>query len=86
MAGPLSGMPAGDDGEQLMNFPDNAVMQAIYWLLNTPGVGAVIVLLVGGGATVFFAGLLRWIQLGSKAPELETYSYPTPALLHSHEK
>lgn len=69
-----------------MNFPDNAFMQAVYWFLNTPGVGAVIVLLVGGGATILFAALLRWIQLGSKVSEVETYTYPTSTLMHGHEK
>ncbi len=67
-----------------MNFPlDNPVMQFLYWLVNTPGIGGVIAMLLGGGSILAYALMLNWIKKGGDIREdLETYVYPTPALHH----
>lgn len=68
-----------------MNFPmESPVFQFLYWLVNTAGMGGIVVLLVGGGSMLAYALTLRWIALGGQTEDRETYSYPTPAL-HPHE-
>jgi len=68
-----------------MNFPmELLIFQFFYWLVNTPGLGGIVVAMVGGGSVLAYALTLRWIQLGARADEKETYAYPTPAL-HQHE-
>lgn len=67
-----------------MNFPmEYPLMRFLYWLINTPGIGGVIVGLVGTGSMVAYSLTLFWIKQGGDAEELEAYAYPTPAL-HSH--
>ncbi len=66
-----------------MNFPDTALFLFLYRLINTPGIGGLVVVLVGGGVLLSVALALRWIIQGGKADELEAYVYPTPAL-HKH--
>lgn len=67
-----------------MNFPmDQAVFQFFYWLVNTPGLGSVAAGLAAVGSVLAYGLVLRWIVLGGRAPEAETYSYPTPAW-HAH--
>lgn len=69
-----------------MNFPmELLIFQFFYWLVNTPGIGGVAVALVGGGSVLAYALTLRWIHLGAKVEEKETYAYPTPALHHPEE-
>lgn len=66
-----------------MNFPQNsAILQFLYWLVNTPGVGggAVIALIVVAVAAC--AAALRWVMRGGQADEPVSYSYPTSALHH----
>ena len=68
-----------------MNFPmDNPLFQFFYWLVNTAGLGGIVVGLVGGGSLLAYALTLRWIYKGRHSDEVETYAYPTPAL-HHHE-
>ncbi|MFZ0545025.1 MAG: hypothetical protein WAM60_06290 [Candidatus Promineifilaceae bacterium] len=69
-----------------MNIPfDNPVIQFLYWLLNTPGLGGIAVLLVGSGSILAYGLTLRWIKTGGELAEVETFAYPTPALTHSQE-
>lgn len=63
-----------------MNFPlHNPIFQFFYWLVNTPGVGGVVVALAGGGSLLAYGLTLRRIR-AAKDEGNETYSYPTPAL------
>lgn len=66
-----------------MNFPDTALFSFLYRLINTPGIGGLAVVLVGGGMLLSVGLALRWIVQGGKADEPEAYVYPTPAL-HQH--
>jgi hypothetical protein len=67
-----------------MNFPmDNPIFQFFYWLMNTPGVGGVIVILLVAASILIYAGVLFWISRGGQADEPETYAYPT-STLHQH--
>jgi hypothetical protein len=67
-----------------MNFPlENPIFQFFYWLMNTPGVGGVIVILIVAASILIYAAALVWIRRGSLADEPETYAYPTSAL-HQH--
>jgi len=69
-----------------VNFPiTQPIFQFFYWLVNTPGLGGVVILLLilGVALTVFLT--LHWIGAGSQAKETETYSYPTPSLSHPDE-
>lgn len=46
-----------------MNFPlEQPIFQFFYWLVNTPGMGAVIIALVVGTAILLFIATLRWIH------------------------
>ncbi len=67
-----------------MHFPlDNPIFQFFFWLVDTPGVGSLVVGLIVI-IWVFAAGsTLRWIARGAQADEPEEYAYPTPAL-HKH--
>lgn len=64
---------------------DNPVLQFLYWLLHTPGLGGIAVILVGGGSILAYSLTLFWIRSGREANDLDTYSYPTPTLIHPHE-
>lgn len=62
-----------------MNFPmEYPVFQFFYWLVNTAGLGGIVVALLGGGSVLAYALTLRWIR--SAADERDTYAYPTPGL------
>lgn len=66
-----------------MNFPlDNPIFQFFYWLMNTPGIGGVVVILIVATSVLIYAGALLWIRRGGQADEPETYAYPTPTLHH----
>lgn len=67
-----------------MNFPESPLFEFLYWLINTPPIGGIVVGLVGGGSLLAYGLTLRWIARGREADEQETYAYPTPAL-HKHE-
>ncbi len=67
-----------------MNFPlENPIFQFLYWLVNTAGLGGLVVALIVIISVSAYGGALRWIARGAQADELETYAYPTPAL-HDH--
>ena len=64
-----------------MNFPMlQPIYQFFYWLVNTAGLGGVVLLLLIPGAALAAIWTLSWIRDGSQAKESETYSYPTPTL------
>jgi len=68
-----------------MNFPmDNPIFQFLYWLINTPGLGSLGVLLIAIASVAAYGTALRWIARGAQADEPEEYAYPTPAL-HEHK-
>lgn len=72
--------------ENAMNIPfHNPVIQFLYWLLHTPGLGGIAVLLVGSGSVLAYTLTLRWIKAGGEVGEIETFSYPTSALVHMQE-
>lgn len=67
-----------------MNYPQSPLFEFLYWLINTPPVGGMVVGIIGGGSILAYGLTLRWIVQGREADERETYTYPTPAL-HEHE-
>lgn len=67
-----------------MNFPDTPPFELIYWLINTPGVGGLIAMVLGAMSVTVYLLTLRWIQRGADPQARETYAYPTPAL-HEHK-
>ncbi len=68
-----------------MNFPmEYPIFQFFYWLVNTAGLGGIIVGLVGGGSILAYGLMLRWISRGGEG-DVETFAYPTPALHSDHE-
>jgi len=69
-----------------MNFPlDFPIFRLLLWLVDTAGVGGIVVSLFGGGTLVAYGLALWWIRAGGQADEVDTYSYPTAAL-HPHEE
>ena len=69
-----------------MNFPlEYPVFRFFYWLINTAGVGGITAMLLGVGSISASLLTLRWIQRGADVDEIETYAYPTPALLDHDE-
>lgn len=68
----------------MMEFPQSPLFDALYWLINTPPIGGIVVGMMGGGVILIYGLMLRWIAQGREADEQETYAYPTPAL-HEHE-
>ena len=67
-----------------MNFPmTQPIFQFFYWLVNTPGLGGVVLLLLIPGAALAAFFTLNWISKGRQAKESETYSYPTPSIHHN---
>jgi hypothetical protein len=69
-----------------MNFPETALFDFLYTLINTPSIGGIVVALLGGGIVLSVGLTLRWIVRGGQADEPEVYAYPTPALHHAHEQ
>lgn len=64
-----------------MNFPlEVPILRAIYWMLNTPGVGGVFAVLLIGGLVSAFSLALSWIVRGARQDE-DVYAYPTSTLL-----
>ena len=64
-----------------MNFPmEEPIFRFFYWFVNTPGIGGVFIMLVGGGSLLSYALTLRWITQKGASDDGETFSYPTPAL------
>ncbi|NCF65060.1 MAG: hypothetical protein JSV68_14775 [Anaerolineaceae bacterium] len=70
-----------------MSIPvDNPVIQFLFWLLHTPGIGGVAVILVGLGSVLVYTLTLVWIRAGRQVGDADTYAYPTPSLIHPHER
>ncbi|MBT3189138.1 MAG: hypothetical protein HN736_11475 [Anaerolineae bacterium] len=66
-----------------MTFPDTLLIEFLYWLINTPGVGGAAVGFLAISITVSVTLVFRWISKGADVEdEPETYAYPTPALHH----
>jgi hypothetical protein len=65
-----------------VSFPqDNPVFQLLHWFVDTPGIGGVSVIALILACLGTFAGALRWIVQGGRAPEASIYAYPTSTLL-----
>jgi len=70
-----------------MNFPlEYPIFQFFYWLVNTPGVGGMLVIIIGGVCTAGAFFILRWIALAAKIGESETSSFPSPDFHPEQEK
>jgi hypothetical protein len=70
-----------------MNVPiDNPIIQFLFWLLHTPGVGGIAVIVVGLGSVLIYTFTLLWIRAGEAVGDADMYSYPTPTLIHPHEQ
>ncbi len=66
-----------------MSFPDTQLIEFLYWLINTPGVGGIAVILLAFSIVTSVILVLRWISQGALVDgEPEFYAYPTPALHH----
>jgi hypothetical protein len=65
-----------------MNFPESPFLDWLYTLINTPGIGSIIVVLLATFILISVVLMLRWIKRGAEADEPEEYAYPTPALHH----
>ena len=68
-----------------MNFPESSFFDWLYILIDTPGVGSIIAVLLAVIILFAVAVTLRWIVRGADADEPEEYAYPTPALHHRGE-
>jgi len=69
-----------------MSFPmSQPIFQFFYWLVNTPGLGGVVILLLTLGTVLAAILTLHWISNGSRAEESESYSFPTPSLYHTDQ-
>jgi hypothetical protein len=67
-----------------MSFPNNSpIWSALYWFVNTPGLGGLAVSLIIVGCLSSFALALRWIGRGAGVGDQTIYAYPTSAL-HAH--
>ncbi len=67
-----------------MNFPmENPLFQFFYWMINTPGLGGIAAVVVGGISVLIYASAFRWIWAARGTSDETTYAYPTPAL-HEH--
>lgn len=70
-----------------MNFPlQYPIFQFFYWLVNTPGVGGAIVVLIGGACTAGAFFILRWISVAAKSNEREMYFFPNPSFHEEHDE
>jgi hypothetical protein len=65
-----------------MNFPDQPLFHLLYFVVNTAGVGSLIVALIALGSLSAYFMTLRWIRNAAQEEELEEYAYPTPSLHH----
>jgi len=68
----------------MSSFPENPIIAFLYWLLDTPGIGAIVVAILLIGLFWGYARVLRWISNGANTNE-SVYTYPTEAL-HQQEK
>lgn len=50
-----------------MNFPmEYPLFQFFYWLVNTPGLGGIVVTIVGAGSILVWGLAIRWIVAGGE--------------------
>lgn len=68
-----------------MNFPTQPLFEFFYWLVNTPGLGGIVLMLLTSGVIIAAIYTLRWVCGGKQVKDTETYSYPTPSLYHDDE-
>ena len=68
-----------------MNFPDEPLFHFIYWIINTPSIGGLVVVLVSGMLLTSAIFTLYWVMRGAQADELDVYVYPTETLLEHDE-
>lgn len=69
-----------------MNFPlEYDLFRFLYWLINTPGIGGILVILIVLTLVLVILMVFRWIMLGTHADEAEVYSYPTRTLIEHEE-
>jgi hypothetical protein len=67
-----------------MNFPmESPIFQFFYWLVNTVGIGGIVVGVLATSLMLTYASVLLWISNGANAKESETFTYPTSSL-HDH--
>ncbi len=82
----MPGLPFRAYGGNSMNFPNTQpLFQFFYWLVNTPGLGGIVLIVLTLSVVVAAISTFRWIYVGGKGEETETYSYPTPPLYHPGE-
>jgi hypothetical protein len=60
--------------------PDLPILRFIFWLINTPGLGGVFLVVVTFTCVGSALAALRWIVRGAEADEPITYAYPTSTL------
>ncbi len=66
-----------------MNFPMmQPIFQFFYWLVNTPGLGGIVLLVLSLGAVLVSLMTINWISSGKQDDESDSYSYPTSSLFH----
>jgi hypothetical protein len=68
-----------------MNFPESELILFLYAILNTPGLGGIVVALLGGGVLLIVGLTLVWLNQAGKMDEEDVYAYPTSALHHQPE-
>lgn len=66
--------------ESIMQHP---LIQLGYTIINSPGMGGIVVGLIATISLSSYGLIIRWIRKGAQVDEAEEYSYPTPAL-HGH--
>jgi len=68
-----------------MNWPmDVAFFRFMYFIVNTAGIGGILVGLISAISITAYALTLRNIAKSASEPETEEYAYPTPRLTHEH--
>ena len=64
-----------------MNFPrEIPVVEFLFWLINTAGVGGFIAIAIAVGLLIALVIMFRWIWRGGQVDERRTYAFPTPSL------
>jgi hypothetical protein len=78
----LPGMPFTFNGGFSMNFPTQPLFEFFYWLVNTPGLGGIVLAFLTAGVIVAAIFTLRWICAGKQVKPSDAYSYPAESLFH----
>ena len=71
-----------------MNIPESELINWLYWLVDTPTIGGVIVGVIATITVLFYTASIFWVQQDQQDQQvnkLEKYPYPTPALHHEEE-